>query len=462
MSIRFNCEHCGAVVRAPETAAGRGGVCPQCRKRVCIPQDASPAGASGDDIYAIEPVDESPRRAATAAVGPEQPRVPLPSGPLLHIRFECPTCLSVIKAPRSVAGKKSNCPNCGERVRIPVPDEQDDSPIEIIEDSGPRALELKTDIAADAPAPSAPVLPEEPESHVHFACPHCGSSIKAPRATAGKKSTCPSCKGRVRIPQAGGQPQTDDDVFEVDMSEKATSTPLTVMDSKEVRREKPRDLTDAGKIRYECPYCKAIIRSPASAAGKKSVCPSCSRRVVVPADDGAISGEIAIEEATVKRRASAGPEMREDDRAGSTAAGREQKLPIRFACPHCGSVIKCAPQYEGKKSHCPNCRERIRIPKAPSLDEPRPIELLEMSPEEERRQLDNLSRQTRGSSISGILIMSDSTDDGRKIEGEVVERGPLTSSDELSAPSKPREPLRSGKHRTVKPGGRTPPERSGS
>jgi DNA-directed RNA polymerase subunit M/transcription elongation factor TFIIS len=448
MNIRFQCEHCGAVVRAPETAAGKRAACPECRRSVDIPAAGRSASGSADDLYEIMPAEDAPRRPASTR-GPEQPSVALPTGPMLHVRFECPTCLSIIKAPRTVAGKKSHCPNCGELVRIPVPQDDDESPIEIVAEAENRPLELKLE-TADGPGPDLPRAADQPETHIRFQCTHCGSTIKAPKNTAGKKSGCPKCGNRVRIPVPEDQGDSDD-LFEVETTARATSTPLTYTEAVDERSRKIR--IEPGRIRFECPHCGSVIKAPATVAGKKSKCPSCGRRVIIPTDDPTRmpSGEIAIVEPTAKRRAYSGPVILESDRAGNSTAAPANRLPIRFSCPHCGSIIKCPPQYEGKKSSCPNCQERLRIPKAPSLDEPQPIELLNMSPEEERKMLDNLSRQTRGSSISGVLLMSDTSDDGRKVEGGVVGGGPLTSSDEIPKVQRPKSPTRSGKSRTVKP-----------
>lgn len=39
-----------------------------------------------------------------------------------QIRFVCPTCKDVMVAPVSQAGKKANCPKCGQRLQIPPPE----------------------------------------------------------------------------------------------------------------------------------------------------------------------------------------------------------------------------------------------------------------------------------------------------------------------------------------------------
>jgi hypothetical protein len=40
---------------------------------------------------------------------------------LAMIRFACPACNAVMTVPPNAAGKKGNCPKCGQRIRIPAP-----------------------------------------------------------------------------------------------------------------------------------------------------------------------------------------------------------------------------------------------------------------------------------------------------------------------------------------------------
>jgi hypothetical protein len=37
------------------------------------------------------------------------------------IRFSCPACQKVLKAPDQGAGRKTHCPRCGQRLLIPPP-----------------------------------------------------------------------------------------------------------------------------------------------------------------------------------------------------------------------------------------------------------------------------------------------------------------------------------------------------
>ena len=39
---------------------------------------------------------------------------------------------------------------------------------------------------------------------------------------------------------------------------------------------------------------------------------------------------------------------------------------FKFYCPHCDQPLKCEVQFAGRDIQCPDCREIVRIPNAPS------------------------------------------------------------------------------------------------
>lgn len=45
---------------------------------------------------------------------------------------------------------------------------------------------------------------------IEFRCPACDETIKAPEHFAGKHAKCPHCKGRVEVPDEGGEPEGED------------------------------------------------------------------------------------------------------------------------------------------------------------------------------------------------------------------------------------------------------------
>ena len=43
-------------------------------------------------------------------------------------------------------------------------------------------------------------------SHIIFRCPHCGVSLNAKGAIAGRESNCPKCKKRLVVPESESAP----------------------------------------------------------------------------------------------------------------------------------------------------------------------------------------------------------------------------------------------------------------
>src|SRR5262249_17765183 len=85
------------------------------------------------------------------------------------IRFRCPSCQKVLKAPESGAGRKVSCPRCGQRVQIPLPLTEQDVLSDPIGESG-----------------------KTPE-HVLFNCPSCNDPVRVPEQSLGRWVTCSKC-----------------------------------------------------------------------------------------------------------------------------------------------------------------------------------------------------------------------------------------------------------------------------
>jgi len=439
MATRFACVHCGAPIT---TSAGVGAAvgCPSCRARVKVP--AQPEDSDGYEVMSVEQArSQAPSPAAAAAPGISAQ----PTGDAGHIRFACPHCRSMIKAPRTVAGRKSKCPSCKEPVRVPETDAvalssgkaSDDDLIDIdmnTRGAGGRELEYRNDVAESVPAITDEPL--EPAAHIRFACDSCGRTIKSPRNLAGRKSRCPQCGERVVIPQPSEI--LDGDVFVLDTKGRSTGA-LTY------RESDAADVSPSGRdsgsgsaagpshVQFKCPHCGSGIKAPAAVAGRRSKCPSCHEKVTVPLLEAPKQQtDIEIGDVVVRRQ--------EDNWAPeSMSTAKATKGPIRFKCPDCGSQIKAPPQYQGKKSHCPACKARVVIPTvslAAAVDEAQPIELLDMSEEDEDKLLEALSRQTRGSSISGIAVVAEQAAMASELTGGALARGPLNSDDEMEIQSK--------------------------
>lgn len=104
------------------------------------------------------------------------------------IRFACPTCKAVLKAPPRKAGDEVACPKCGQRVLIPNPVKPAEAP------------NLSPNFAPK-PNPVNRTVLAQPEAMIHYSCPRCKKLLEAPVHCAGQKIHCPDCNQRLQIPQ---------------------------------------------------------------------------------------------------------------------------------------------------------------------------------------------------------------------------------------------------------------------
>jgi DNA-directed RNA polymerase subunit RPC12/RpoP len=221
-------------------------------------------------------------------------------------------------------------------------------------------------------------------------------------------------------------------------------------------------------------------------AGQTCSCPACGARAAVPRPanlDGDESTSIEIVDASEvlgKRPAAAAAEWAPEPDAGSSLRHPVAKEPIRFGCRECGAGIKAPVQFAGKKSRCPHCKARVIIPvrSTDTSDEPKPIELLDISEDEERKITANLSRQTRGGSLGGSSakagpLIDDPHDRGEGMTGSVLPDA-LTSASDIplnqllsgapptSQPAPPPQPASPGRPPPQAPPRPGPPRPSGA
>ena len=87
---------------------------------------------------------------------------------------------------------------------------------------------------------------------IRFYCKHCGASLKAPEASAGKNGRCPSCSEIFRVPASG------------DAADGALAPGFTVV---------------------ACPWCGARLRMRVAEAapGRRAACAACRSAFTVSA-----------------------------------------------------------------------------------------------------------------------------------------------------------------------------------
>jgi DNA-directed RNA polymerase subunit RPC12/RpoP len=148
------------------------------------------------------------------------------------MRFSCPTCQKVLKAPADEAGRKIHCPRCGQRLEIPPPPQPVNHTVLAHPVLGPHAT---------SPRPAAPG-----KAPLVTTCPKCGKQLKAPDDLAGKQVRCPGCGSMfVANPDAvRGQGQ----------EEGPAPLPLTCQDCGKGFGIHP-DLVGSG-LPITCPHCR--------------------------------------------------------------------------------------------------------------------------------------------------------------------------------------------------------------
>ncbi|MFM8252512.1 MAG: YIP1 family protein [Planctomycetota bacterium] len=151
----------------------------------------------------------------------------------MTIEFNCGGCGKAMRAPDSSAGKRGQCPTCGNVNTIPESS---------VESAG----------AGDAAGGAATAV----GGNLEFPCGNCGKVMRTPAQAAGKKGKCPACEHVFTIPAAGS----------------GGGASGGAAASGAVR----------GPIEFACSNCGNTVKTPGSAAGKKGKCPRCQAIVDIP------------------------------------------------------------------------------------------------------------------------------------------------------------------------------------
>lgn len=199
--IVFACEHCRHKLSVPGAWAGKKGQCPACNQIVPIP-----ASSTTDTFTSLA------QRQPTVPAPSAPPPAPAPAQAPADIVFKCAHCNNTLSVPSEWAGKKGQCPNCQQAVRIP---------------------------AASAPA--------QTESEIIFACEHCDRKVCVGSAWAGKQGQCPHCQGTILIPLTSTRTYG---LVEDDPEDERRRQPKYAPYEEDRRRKKPLYGQDADPPRY--------------------------------------------------------------------------------------------------------------------------------------------------------------------------------------------------------------------
>jgi len=221
----------------------------------------------------------------------------------MAIEFHCPNCNRLMRTPDQTAGKKGKCPGCGAITDIPGPDRR----------AQPGEGATTASGTGKTPAGSG----GKPSDKIEFPCSHCGAAVRTAASLAGKKGKCPTCGGIFTIPAAQGSdtksaegsrwkgaPQPADKKKPVSRPKADASAapkpsagtprgPTGRAEPKPAPKPgrqatggtssgSPATARPSGSIELTCTGCGRLVRTPASAAGKKGRCPSCGTVFQIP------------------------------------------------------------------------------------------------------------------------------------------------------------------------------------
>jgi DNA-directed RNA polymerase subunit M/transcription elongation factor TFIIS len=117
-------------------------------------------------------------------------------------------------------------------------------------------------------------------STVKFNCPHCQQRLGVPDSLLGRKLSCPTCGGHIRLPEKSPAP---------DQSLLASLPPEQPPLPSAIPVEKPKALGTTvpvtlanGDITFFCPRCDSKLVVTERAAGKQIPCRSCGSPIKVP------------------------------------------------------------------------------------------------------------------------------------------------------------------------------------
>src|SRR5690349_2294966 len=111
MPIQFLCPHCKKAVKVKDEFAGKKGKCPHCTKFVTVPAPAKPSST---------PPPPRPRidvEAEAAAALADEPKPEAAAAPTT-IDFTCPMCDAQLHMPLSDAGRRAQCPECKNIIKV--------------------------------------------------------------------------------------------------------------------------------------------------------------------------------------------------------------------------------------------------------------------------------------------------------------------------------------------------------
>lgn len=124
---------------------------------------------------------------------------------------------------------------------------------------------------------------------IEFTCPSCQYLVRTPDTAAGKKGKCPQCQSIVQIPGVASSGKSPAPAKPAP-AKPAAAAPQPAIEPSPVKKAAPakpavapaKPAAPAGTLEFYCNSCGEVVRTPATAAGKKGKCPHCQSVVQIP------------------------------------------------------------------------------------------------------------------------------------------------------------------------------------
>jgi len=109
------------------------------------------------------------------------------------------------------------------------------------------------------------------------------------------------------------------------------------------------------RIRLSCPVCGKPLDAPASAAGKRVVCPHCNGLLAVPGPRPTSQAAPAQPSAGLPPAPAGAKVTPAPPGTAPPAPAPPPSAPVTRVCPRCGETVRLAPEDFGKPARCTSC-----------------------------------------------------------------------------------------------------------
>lgn len=143
MPIRITCPHCNRGMLVDERLAGKKGRCKACQQVLTVPplpaSNSSAAESASAAPQAAAPADVEAEAAALFADEPKPAEQPVETK---TIDLNCPFCDEAIHLPADLAGKRAQCPECKQIIKVPELEKKEPKDWRKVEARGPTGARL--------------------------------------------------------------------------------------------------------------------------------------------------------------------------------------------------------------------------------------------------------------------------------------------------------------------------------